>query len=87
MHPNSKTDGGWIVDRLMAIKALERELSDVLANGNATCGACLRTRVRQLNSWVESLDRALDASKTGRLNLVSNRNQSHNRRTPALFTA
>ena len=89
MHRSSKVNGWWIVDRLIAIKALERELSEALAKGDAACGACLQTRVEQLNSWVGSLERALAASqaKSKDLRIVPNRNQSYIRRAPSTLTA
>jgi hypothetical protein len=85
VHRNSNTNGRWIVDRLIAIKGLERELKETLSSGNDACRACLRTRVQQLNASIESLDRALDEDRataraiTKRSNVIPIRNVSHNR--------
>ncbi len=63
MHKGTKVNGAWIVDRLIAIRALERELTEALSSGNSACDPCLRSRVQQLKSWVDSLDRALEAHR------------------------
>jgi hypothetical protein len=51
-------NGPWIVAQLIRIRALEREVRDLLAIGG-TPGASLRNRVAQLNSQVALLDLAL----------------------------
>jgi hypothetical protein len=64
-HQNTEDDmnqalvnGPWIVAQLIRIRALEREVKDLLAIGG-TPGASLRNRVAQLNSQVALLDLAL----------------------------
>jgi hypothetical protein len=51
----------WIVDQLIGIRELERQLVTALASGDQPCMQ-LRSRVGELDRWVDILDRAPDAS-------------------------
>lgn len=62
MSANSAVNGSWIVNQLIGIRNLERELHDALSNRDKACDVCLRSKVAQLKSWVNLLDQALEQS-------------------------
>lgn len=51
----------WIVDQLIGIRDLEQQLIAALASGDQPCTQ-LRSRLGELDRWVDILERALDAS-------------------------
>jgi hypothetical protein len=52
----------WIVDQLIGIRELEQRLTVALACGDQHCSVWLRSRLAELDRWVDTLDRALDTS-------------------------
>jgi hypothetical protein len=53
----------WIVDQLIGIRDLEQQLIAALASRDQTSRQ-LRSRLAELDRWVEMLDHALDASSS-----------------------
>ena len=64
MSRNSHQTYAWIVDQLIGIRNLERELSEALADRKGRCGAELYFKIAALNLWADVLDRVLDNSTT-----------------------
>jgi hypothetical protein len=61
LERNSHAGCSWIVDQLIAIRDLEQQLIGAMASGGQPCSQ-LRSRVGELDRWVDILDRALNAS-------------------------
>lgn len=52
----------WIVDQLVGIRSLEEQLIAALASGDQRGSKLIRSRLGELDRWVDMLDRALDES-------------------------
>ncbi len=59
-------DDTWIVNQLIGIKILEKELGSAVSVGEGHTAA-LRERVAALNSWLDLLDHALNANQEARM--------------------
>ncbi len=56
----------WIVQQLIGIKILEKELGSAVAGGDSHTAA-LRDRVVALNSWLDLLEHTLNMKREARM--------------------
>lgn len=63
MKVNTNSNDRWILDQLIGIRMLERELAAALHKPPAAGTDRLHRRIRQLNAWVDAVDRSLSARR------------------------